>query len=45
MENSLRKNLTGTKILSEELSDVIFVAICLANQTGINLGDNFEKIK
>ena len=26
-----------------KLADVIFVAICLANQTGINLSDAFEK--
>ena len=31
------------KDLGEELSDVIFVAICLANQTGINLQEAFEK--
>ena len=31
----------------EELADVIFVALCLANQTGVNLEEavkaNFEK--
>lgn len=31
------------KDLGEELADVIFVAICLANQTGVNLQDAFEK--
>ena len=31
------------KDLGEELADVIFVAICLANQTGINLSEAFEK--
>ena len=31
------------KDLGEELADVIFVVICLANQTGINLSEAFEK--
>ena len=31
------------KDLGEELADVIFVAICLANQTGIDLSEAFEK--
>lgn len=29
--------------LSEEMADILFVLICLANQTGVNLGDAFEK--
>jgi NTP pyrophosphatase (non-canonical NTP hydrolase) len=29
--------------LSDELSDVLFVVICLANQTGINLTDALEQ--
>ena len=29
--------------LEDELSDVLFVLICLANQTGINLEDAFKK--
>ncbi len=29
------------KELSEELADVLFVIICIANQTGINLTDAF----
>jgi len=29
--------------LEEELADVLFVVICLANQTGINLNDALEK--
>ena len=29
--------------LDEELADVLFVLICLANQTGINLTQAFEK--
>jgi NTP pyrophosphatase (non-canonical NTP hydrolase) len=29
--------------LSDELADVLFVVICLANQTGINLEKAFEK--
>ena len=30
------------KDLGEELADVLFVVLCLANQTGINLQDAFE---
>jgi len=29
--------------LGEELADVLFVLICLANQTGIDLSEAFEK--
>jgi len=29
--------------LADEMADVLFVLICLANQTGINLTDAFEK--
>ena len=28
--------------LGEELADVLFVVLCLANQTGINLQESFE---
>lgn len=31
------------KDLGEELSDVIFVVLCLANQTGIDLQEAFDK--
>lgn len=31
------------KDLGEELADVLFVLICLANQTGIDLTEAFEK--
>jgi len=31
------------KSLSEELADVLFVLICIANQTGINLTEAFWK--
>ena len=31
------------KVLSEELADVLWVILCLANQTGINLTDAFNK--
>ncbi len=30
------------KDLGEELADVLFVVLCLANQTGINLQESFE---
>jgi NTP pyrophosphatase (non-canonical NTP hydrolase) len=31
------------KILADELADVLFVVICLANQTGVNLTEAFER--
>lgn len=31
------------KNLGEELADVLFVLLCLANQTGINLEESFNK--
>ncbi|HRH66753.1 MAG TPA: nucleotide pyrophosphohydrolase [Bacteroidia bacterium] len=31
------------KELGEELADVLFVLICLANQTGVNLTECFER--
>lgn len=31
------------KDLGEELADVLFVVLCLANQTGVNLQDAFDK--
>ena len=31
------------KILADEMADVLFVLICLANQTGINLENALEK--
>ena len=31
------------KDLGEELADVLFVVLCLANQTGVNLHDAFNK--
>ena len=30
--------------LGRELSDVLFVVLCLANQTGINLQESFDKM-
>lgn len=31
------------KQLGEELADVLFVVLCLANQTGVNLTEEFSK--
>ena len=31
------------KDLGEELADVMFVVLCLANQTGVNLEESFNK--
>jgi len=31
------------RLLADELADVLFVLICLANQTGVDLSEAFEK--
>ena len=41
-EQSFKKSYED-KDLGSELADVLFVLICLANQTGINLEDAFQK--
>lgn len=41
-EQSFKKK-EKDKDLSDELADVLFVLICLANQTGIDLTSAFEK--
>ena len=33
----------GRQALGEEMADVLFVLVCLANQTGVNLTDEFHK--
>ena len=37
------KKVDANKDLGEELSDVLFVVLCLANQTGIDLDSSFNK--
>lgn len=37
------KESDKNKDLGEELADVVFVVLCLANQTGVNLNEAFEK--
>jgi NTP pyrophosphatase (non-canonical NTP hydrolase) len=37
------KESDKAKDLGEELADVIFVAVCLANQTGVNLQEVWDK--
>ncbi|OAD90013.1 pyrophosphatase [Aequorivita soesokkakensis] len=37
------KESDKNKDLGEELADVIFVVLCLANQTGVNLEEAFKK--
>ena len=37
------KDIDKAKDLGEELADVIFVVICLANQTGVDLQHAFDK--
>ncbi len=41
-EQSFKQSDTG-KELADELADVIWVVMCLANQTGIDLTDALEK--
>lgn len=41
-EQSFKKK-DRRKELSEELADVLFVLICIANQTGIDMTDAFNK--
>jgi NTP pyrophosphatase (non-canonical NTP hydrolase) len=41
-EQSFKKSDEAVN-LGEEMADVLFVLICLANQTGINLTDELEK--
>lgn len=37
------KESDKSKDLGEELADVLFVTLCLANQTGVDLQDAFDK--
>lgn len=37
------KESDKSKDLGEELADVVFVVLCLANQTGVNLQEAFDK--
>jgi len=37
------KESDKNKELADELSDVLFVLVCLANQTGVNLTNAFQK--
>jgi NTP pyrophosphatase (non-canonical NTP hydrolase) len=41
-EQSFKKSDEGAN-LADEMADVLWVLICMANQTGINLTDAFEK--
>jgi len=38
-----KKEVTAKKDLGDEMADVLFVLICLANQTGIDLDDALRK--
>ena len=42
-EQSKGSDPSGKGELADELSDVLFVLICLANQTGVDLDAAFEK--
>ena len=35
--------LTNMTVLTEEMADVLWVLICLANQTGVNLTEAFRQ--
>ncbi|HSJ11863.1 MAG TPA: nucleotide pyrophosphohydrolase [Gillisia sp.] len=37
------KESDKNKDLGEELADVLFVVLCLANQTGVNLQESFDR--
>lgn len=41
-EQSFKESDKG-KNLADEMADILFVLICLANQTGVNLTDALEK--
>ncbi|GAB2454238.1 nucleotide pyrophosphohydrolase [Hymenobacter qilianensis] len=41
-EQSFKESDKG-KVLADELADVLFVVICLANQTGVNLTEALAK--
>ncbi|MET4106489.1 nucleotide pyrophosphohydrolase [Hymenobacter sp. UYP22] len=41
-EQSFKESDKG-KVLADELADVLFVVICLANQTGVNLTDALQR--
>ena len=43
MVNKVKKKVIKNKDLGEELADVMFVVLCLANQTGIDLQEAFDK--
>ncbi len=44
-EQSYKKNATeqGKEALQDEMADVLWVLLCLANQTGVNLTQALEK--
>ncbi len=43
MASKVKKKVIKAKTLGEELADVVFVVLCLANQTGIDLQAAFDK--
>ncbi|WP_185849433.1 nucleotide pyrophosphohydrolase [Blattabacterium cuenoti] len=42
-EQTKKENCKKDEDLGEELSDVLFIIACLANQTGIDLEESFHK--
>jgi len=43
MENNLLKKQMKNYDLGDELADVLFVLLCIANQTGVDLTDALNK--
>ena len=41
-EQSFKEN-EGNMDLGDEMADILFVLMCMANQTGVNLGEALEK--
>ena len=37
------KSTESEESLSDELADILFVLVCIANQTGVDLTDAFQK--
>ena len=42
-DQSFKKKKEAKADLGEEMADVLFVLLCLANQTGVDLGLSFDK--
>ncbi len=43
METNLSKKSDMNKNMADEMADILWVLLCLANQTGVNLTEALEK--